>query len=150
MSRAKGTSRERPLGRGEGRLRPPFAVDETEVPVVDVDAAPMPLVRPGEDERARAARRVRCAQLPLEQPRLDVDSVAAAVEADLGDQQRPLAGDVVEARQVRLERSVGLEVDVEADKVEEGQLQVLGGRVVDVGDERSRVDAASPPSRAAR
>ena len=61
------------------------------------------------------------------------------------DQQRPLAGDVVEAREVGLERLLGLEVDVEADEVEERQLQVLGRGVVDVGDERVR---GPPPSHA--
>ena len=63
----------------------------------------------------------------------------SAVEPDLAHQQRPVAGEVLQPREVRLEaRSLRLEVDVEADEVEERQLQVLGRRVVDVGDEPVR------------
>ena len=64
---AKGTSANARSTAARAGFGAPVAVDEPEVPVVDVDAAAVPLVGPGEDERARAARRVRCAQLPLEQ-----------------------------------------------------------------------------------
>src|SRR5581483_4447136 len=54
----------------ERRLRRPLAVDEPEVPVVDVAAAAVPLVGPGEDEGARAAGGERRAHLPAEPVRL--------------------------------------------------------------------------------
>ena len=53
--------------------------------------------------------------------------------------QRPVAGDVLEPREVGLELRARLEEHVEADEVDERQLEVLGARVVDVGDERARV-----------
>ena len=125
--------------RRERRLRRAVAVDEAEVPVVDVEAAAVPLVGPGEDEHARAAGGEGGAHLPVERARLGAFGVAQRVEADLGDEQRAVARDVLEPGQVRLELRARLEVDVEADEVEERQLEVLGGRVVDVGDERVRV-----------
>ena len=42
--------------------------------------------------------------------------------------------------------SSDFEVDVEADEIEERQLEVLGRRVVDVGDERVPVDLPSRSS----
>ena len=115
-------------------------VDEPEVPVLDVHAPAVPLVGPREDKRPGAAGCVDRPQLPLEDARLDIDAVASAVEADLGDQQRAVAGDVVEPGEIRLHRLVRFEVDVEADQIEKRQLEVFGRRVVDVGDERVPVD----------
>ena len=60
----------------------------------------------------------------------------SAVEPELAHQQRPVAGEVLQPRRgTRRSSSRRLEVDVERDEVEERQLQVLGRRVVDVGDE---------------
>ena len=67
-------------------------------------------------------------------------AVPAAVETDLGEEERPVARDVLQARQVRLQARARLQVHVEADEVEEGKLQVLGRRIVHVRDEASRID----------
>ena len=75
--------------------------------------------------------------LPIERVRLRDRAVAPAVEADLGDEQRPIAGEVLQAREIGVELITRLEVDVEADEVEERQPQVLGRGVVDVRDEPS-------------
>jgi hypothetical protein len=99
----------------------------------------VPLVGPGEDEGARAARREGRADLPLERPGLRGQAVPLRVEADLAQEQRLLPRQVLEPRQVRIEAVGRLEIDVEADEVQEGQIQVLGRRVVDVGDEPARV-----------
>ena len=79
------------------------------------------------------------AHLPGERSACACGAVAAAVEPELGHQQRPVAGDVLQAGEVGRDCESRLEVDVEADEVEEGQLEVLGRRVVDVGDERRRI-----------
>ena len=71
--------------------------------------------------------------------RLAVDALAQAVGAQLGEHQRLLAGQVLEPREVAAELRRVLQVDVERDKVDERQPQVLGARVVDVGDERAGV-----------
>ena len=127
------TRRRRRRGRASGCAR---AVGEPEVPVVDVVAATMPLVGPGEDERARAARRERRAELPVESVAACVSAVAAAVETELRDHERPVAGDVLQPREVGLQALGVLEVDVEATKSRNGSSQVLRRREVDVRDER--------------
>jgi hypothetical protein len=141
--------------RVERRLGAAPAVDEAEVPVVDVVATAVPLVGPGEDERARAARAHRGGDLPLEDGRLLVLAVAAAVEADLRHHERLVAGLVVQAREVGLERVPVLEVDVEGVEVDERELEVLRRREVDVGDQpagvlvlRRAVQALEEPLRA--
>jgi hypothetical protein len=125
---------------GQRRLRPPLAIDEAEAPVVHLHTASAPLVRPGEDEGAGAAGRVSRSELPPEHPGLNVLTVPAAVETELRDQKRAVPGDVMETGEVGLQRLVRFEVDVEADDVEERQLEVLGRRVVHVRDDRLAVD----------
>src|SRR5438093_633882 len=49
--------------------------------------------------------------------------------------QRPVAGHVLQAGEVGAEPLLRFEVDVEADQVQEGEVEVLGRGIVDVGDE---------------
>ena len=115
------------------------APHQAEVPVLDVVAAAVPLVGPGEDESPGAAGSEGRAHLPVQAVRLFLVAVAAAVQADLGHQQRLLAGQVLQPVEVGLQRLAAFQIDVEADDVDERQLQVLGRREVDVGDQRTRV-----------
>ena len=69
----------------ERLLRLALAVDEPEGPVVDLEAAAVPLVGPGEHERARAAGGERGAHLPVERARLRGLAVPERVEAGLGE-----------------------------------------------------------------
>src|SRR5437763_441062 len=80
-------TRDRPLPRRKGGLRPPITGRAAEVPVVDVVAAAVPLVGPGEDEGAGAARREGQPHLPLQRRRLARLAVASAVESYLGDDE---------------------------------------------------------------
>ena len=61
--------------------------------------------------------------LPVERPRLRLLGVAQRVEAGLGHDQRAVAGDVLQPREVGLELRARLEEDVEADEVDERQLR---------------------------
>ena len=126
---------ERLAHRVERRLRAAVAVGEAEVPIVDVEAAAVPLVGPREHEGARAACLERGPDLPVEHLRLHFLAVPPAVQPDLGHHQGPVAGDVLEPRQVGRERPLRLQVDVEGHEVEERELEVLRRREVDVGDE---------------
>jgi hypothetical protein len=85
----------------------------------------MPLVGPAEQECARAARLERGLELPRQALRLHGIFVAAAVEADLGHQERPLAAQVVQSQEIVGEALPRLEVDVEADEIEERELEEL-------------------------
>ncbi len=124
---------------GERRLRPALAVGEAEVPAGHLLAAAVPLVGPGEDERAGAAGCQRLADLPAQRARLLVGAVGGAVQADLREQQRTIAREVLQAVEVRAELLAALEEDVEAEEVEEPEVEVLGRRVVDVRHERGFV-----------
>ena len=133
---AIGSSRVGVAHRGERRLRIPPAVGQPEVPVVDLEAATVPLVRPREDEAAGGAGAEHRLDLPAENRSLVLDPVPVAVVPALGDDDREVADDVVQTREVVLQALLRLEVDVEGGKVEEGQLEVLRRGVVHVGDER--------------
>ena len=124
---------------GERSLGPAIAVDQAEVPVVDVESAAVPLVRPREHEDPRRPAGEGAADLPVERAGLRFLAVTSAVEAGLGDDQGPVAADVLEPREIGLELRTGLQEDVEADDVDERKLEVLRARVVDVGDERPGV-----------
>jgi len=73
--------------------------------------------------------------LPAERLRLPVLAVPAAVEPDFRHQERPVAGKYLKPGKVRSEPRLRLEVYVEASQVEERQIQILGGWVVDVAHE---------------
>ncbi len=129
------------------------APGEAEGPVLDVHTAAVPLVGPGEGERAGHAAGEDAAELRLQAAGLAGLAVAQAVEADLAHEQRAVTGDVVQPGQIGGQPLARFEVDVEADDVEERQLQVLRRRIVHVGDERAGIDLLgrlAPPSPAAR
>ena len=133
---------ERALHGRQGRLGSAVATGDAERPVLDVGPAAVPFVGPRVDERAGAARGKRRADLPRQRPRLAVLAVAQAVETQLGHEQRPLPRQVLQAGEVGVESFFGLEVDVEAQEVGEAKIQILGGRIVDIGDETPGVGLA--------
>ena len=124
---------------GQGRLGSPVATGETEVPVLDVEAASVPLVGPAEHEAPRRAGGERGAHLPAQRSGLRRHAVPPTVEPDLRHDQGTVAGEVLKAREIRRQAPRRLEIHVEADQVDEGQLEVFGGRIVDVGDQRGGI-----------
>src|SRR5262245_44939998 len=116
-----GTERSPFEGRRNGserRFGSALAGGEPEIPVGDVAAAAEPLVRPGENEDARASRLERCLDLPPERLRLTVFPVAPAVQTDFGHDQRPFSGEILETGEVRRELVPALQVHVESDKIQ--------------------------------
>ena len=98
-------------------------------------AAAVQLVGPAEDEEAGGAGLEGVLDLPPERRGLSLAAVAAAIESGLGDEQRPVAAEVLQTCQVRGVGLLLLEEDVAGGEVEKGQLQVLGRGKVDVGEE---------------
>ena len=111
-------------------------------------AVSIPLVGPREDEHAGAPGGEGRAHLPVERPGLAPLAVAEAVEPQLAHDERPIAGDVLQAGEVRVESLLRLEVDVEAHEVEERQLEVFRRGIVHVGDEPARVLVLDHPIQA--
>src|SRR5439155_21700419 len=91
-----------------------------------------PTLGPAEPQLAATAGGECRANLPVERARLTTLAVAQGVEAQLAHEERPVPGDVLQARQVRLEALLRLEIDVEADEIEEREPEVFGRGVVDV------------------
>jgi hypothetical protein len=123
----------------EGGLGPPPPVGQAKIPILDVVAPAVPFVGPSEDEGTGAAAGKCALDLPGEALRLLFLAVTAAVEANLREQQRPVADHVMQACQVGLEGLPLLEVDVEAGDVGERKLEELRGGIVHVGDQRAGV-----------
>src|SRR5215208_5294541 len=90
----------------------------------------MPLIGPSEDEPPGAPHLERAPQLSLDDLRLGKFAVAPTIEPELGKQKRPIAGKVLQPREVGLERGLGLEEDVEADQTNNRDAKVLGARVI--------------------
>src|SRR5207253_11482443 len=104
---------------GQGLLRAPVAACQTKGPVIDVFAAPVPLVGPGIDEGACAPRRESRSDLAFENLRLRSLAMPEAVEPDLTHDQGTIACDVLQAREVGGEALLRLQVRIEADRSEE-------------------------------
>src|SRR5205085_3961655 len=112
----------------------PLTGHETEVPVLDVRAVPartvgaqehdVPLVGPGEDENAGAAGAEGRSDLQVERVRLRIRAVAARVQADLREHERTVTRQVVQAGEIGLEALPLLQVHVEAEEVDERELEV--------------------------
>ena len=116
------------------RLRAPIPLREAESPVVNLSTRPVPLVCPGKHKSASAAGRRSRTDLPVEHARLGFLAMAQTVQPDLTHDQRPVARKVLQAREVGLMTLLRLQVDVEANKVQERKLEILGSRIVHVGD----------------
>ena len=70
-------------------------------------------------------------------------ALADRVDAELGEHQRLVLGEVLQPREVAAEVGLAVQVDVEGDEVEEvGEVEVLGRREVGVADQRARAPAA--------
>ncbi len=102
-------------------------------------AAGEPLVGPGEDEGAGDAGLECGAHLPGEDPALLFVAFAHRVDAEFGQHQRPVDGEVVQPRDIAAKRGLIVEIDVEAEKIGEIDRQIFGRRKVGVADQRSRV-----------
>ena len=118
-------------GDGDGRrLQIPLAIDEAERPVDYRMAAAPPFIRPGERDGAARALFERRANVHRRDFRLPGFAFADAVGARLGQQERLVAGDVLQPREIRAQLRLAMQIE---RKVEE-----LGRRKVDVREQRIR------------
>ena len=101
-------------------------------------AAAPPFVGPGERDRAARAFFERGADVHRRDVRLARFAFANAVGAGLREQQRFLAGDVLQPREIGAQLGLAMQVDVERADVEEREIEKLGRRKVDVGEQAVR------------
>jgi hypothetical protein len=142
--------RERRVGEGARhdvgrRLGATLPIDQAEGPVVHVEAAAPPLVGPGERDGAARAFLERRPNVHGGDRRLPVLALTDAVGARFGQQQRRVTGDVLQPCQVGAQLGFAMQVDVEGADVEEGEIEKLGRREVDVGEQAFRRDLLRRP-----
>ena len=99
----------------------------------------MPFIRPRKNAEAGHPALERQPDLPGEGGRLLVFPVAAGIKPGLAQDQRPIAGQRLQPGEVGLEFFRRLEEHVEAEEIDERELQVFRGGVVDVGDQRAGI-----------
>src|SRR5437016_5172657 len=95
----------------------------------------MPFIGPGKGECAGASVCEHGANLPIERFSLGHLAVATTVQTNLCHHQRSLVGEVLQPRQVGIEGRLSLQINIEADDIEEWQLQVFGRRIVNISEE---------------
>src|SRR5204863_3076368 len=127
----------------ECRLRRAVACDEAERPIADRRTAGEPLVGPREDERARHAPLEGRADLPRENGRLPVRAFADRIDAELGEHQRLVLGEILQPREVAAKRTLLVQIDVEADEIDAVDVEVLRRREVRVADQRVAINRAN-------
>ena len=101
-------------------------------------AAAPPFVGPRERDRAARAFLERRADVHRRDLGLARFAFANAVGAGLGEQQRLVAGDVLQPREIRAQLRLAVQIDVERADVEEREIEKLGRRKVDVGEQAVR------------
>ncbi len=126
----------RPFDGGKRRLGAPLAIDQPEIPVMDLGAATPPLVGPRIRHRAARAFLERRANVHGGDCGLTVQTLTDAVGARFRQQQRLRAGDVLEVGEIRPQLRLAVQVDVERQDVEGRQIQIARGRIVDVREQR--------------
>src|SRR5215472_8590595 len=94
----------------QGEFRLAVARGEPKFPILDLVAAAKPLVGPREHKHSGASTGEDGPRLPFEHSCLSCLSVADAVETDLGHEQRPLTGKVLQPRNVSLQLLPCLEI----------------------------------------
>ncbi len=132
--------REDPRHRGKSLLGPALAVYQAEGPVGNLRTAAMPFVGKGENDKPRKAQLERRPRLPLEQFRLMGFALADRVHAGFAQDQGEIAADCQQMGHVAPEVIFPMQIYVEAEQVEETQLQVLSRRIVAIGEKPLRVD----------
>lgn len=119
---------------GEGGLFRAIAAKEAEGPVVHHASVVKPVIGPGVEGGSGEAGLAGEAEGLREEGGLQVLGIAGGIETELGEENGPVAGEVVEAGEVVGEGFAFLEVDIEGGEVGRGWLEVFGGGKVGVAD----------------
>ena len=116
------------------------AVGQAEIPVEHFGAVVPPAVAPGVEGETGGFLFAGDDHVPSQRPPPAVTAVSPGIQSELGDHQRPVAGDVLEAFDIFPECVRLFEVDVEGGEIGVFRFEVFGARVVGVGEEQVRCD----------
>ena len=98
-------------------------------------SAGVPVVGPGEDVGPGQAHQLGLAQVAREQSGLLRLAMAERVQAELAQDQRAVADQVLQAEQIVAKRRMIVQINVECHEIEEGEIEILRGGVTGVGDQ---------------
>ena len=98
-------------------------------------SAGVPVVGPGEDVGPGQAHQLGLAQVAREQSGLLRLAMPERVQAELAQDQRAVADQVLQPEHVVAERRMVVQIDVEGHEIEEGEIEILRGGVAGVGDQ---------------
>src|SRR5207245_10399874 len=107
---------------------------DAEGPVLARVPARVPVVGPGEYERAGQAQETGRAEVAGQELGLLDLAMTQGVHPQFAQYQRHVAGQVLQPEQVAAKRLAVVQIDVERGDVEERQVQVHRGRVAGVGE----------------
>src|SRR5882762_4067533 len=116
---------------GKGGLRLAVRLGQAETPALNGGIENLPLVRPGIHRRPAQTLLEYRTQLPVQEFSLAGFAMPAAVQADFGEQQGPITRLRLQPVQVRAELSLPFQIDVVRNNIQEWQVKILGGRMVD-------------------
>ena len=121
-----------PPHRPQGRLGPPRPVRYPKLPVLYLRPAPIPFIGPGIHKDPGAPVGKHRPDLPVEHLRLLALPVATTVQTQLRHHQRPAPGQVVQARQIRIQTFVRFQIHIERQKIQKRQLQIFRRGIIDI------------------
>ena len=130
---------ERFSNNAERQFRLSIPARQAKIPVHDVLATPVPFVGPSINECPRASCGEGLSYLPVQGSSLRLVSIPVAVESDFRYQQRTIAGEILEPREIGLIFVLRLEENVETNQIEKGQIQIFRRWIVCVGNENFRI-----------
>src|SRR5512140_3980313 len=114
------------------------ACGESEIPVIDLETASGPLIRPREDKYSRAPVLEDGPDLPVQDLGLRERAVAAAIQPNLSHQQRAVAGQILQPGEIRAKLVAALQIYIERNEIQEVELEIFRRREIDVGDKGFR------------
>src|SRR5262245_49941364 len=117
---------------------PTLPIRQTELPIVHVAEA-VPLIRPRKHYSACAARLEAGPYLPVQDLRLCCNSVTQAIQPQLAHHERTIESDVLQSSKISTKLVLLFQKHVEAAQIEEGQLEILGARIIDICHQSFRV-----------
>src|SRR6516164_5440609 len=120
-----------------------LARDDAERPIRNFLAAREPFVRPGEKNRSSQTAFHHAVDVPAKHFGLLLLRVPDRVYPEFTEDERMLAGEILQPQQIALEVALVVKINIETGKIGVLRKQIFGGRIRRVRKERVRIDPTS-------
>src|SRR5207253_7021794 len=115
-------------------------------PVRHFVAAGKPFVRPGNQDCSSQSAFGHALDVPADHFRLLILRMSDRVHAELAQNERTLASEILQAQKVTFEIAVSMEINDKTEKIDILRKQIFGWRIASVGVKTLRVPRASDPT----